>query len=70
MLNERSSIYSAHRRRMKDELSLNLNDYIWKILRGKLLSSLENKGKGFNSSKQSLDEQNLKKMKFPDSKRN
>lgn len=55
---------------MKGELSLNLNDYVWKILRGKLLSIPENKGKGLNSSKQSLDEQNLKKMKFPDSKRN
>lgn len=63
-------MYSAHKRSMKGELSLNLNDYVWKILRGKLLSIPENKGKGLNSSKQSLDEQNLKKMKFPGSKRN
>lgn len=44
---------------MKGELSLN-NDYVWKTLRGKLLSSLENKCKEFNSSNQNLDEQNLK----------
>lgn len=55
---------------MKGELSQNLNDYVWKILRGKLLSSLENKCKGFNSSNQSSDEQNLKKIKLPDTKRN
>lgn len=52
---------------MKGELSLNSYDYTWKTLRGKLLSSLANKGIRFNSCKQSLDEQNLKKMKFPDS---
>lgn len=70
MLNERSSIYTAHKGRMKGELLLNLNHDVWKILRGKLLYSLEHKCKGFNSSNQSLDEQNLKKIKFPDSKRN
>lgn len=49
---------------MKGELSLNLNDYVWKILRRKLLSSLENKCKGFNSSNQSLDEKILKILNF------
>jgi len=55
---------------MKGELALNLYDYVWETLRGKLLSSLADKGIRLNSCKQTSDEQNLKKMKFPASKRN